>query len=325
MHISSLPSPYGIGTMGRVARDFVDFLADGGQSCWQLLPIGHTSYGNSPYQAFSSYAGNPYFIDLDELAAQDLLLPEEYRNLDWGNDPARVDYARQYQNRYSVLRLACRRLWAREGERVAQFSRENAQWLPDYALFMALKRSHGGVSWQEWPEEERLRHPAALEHARQELAAEIEFWSCVQYLFFRQWDALKKYANCRGITLIGDLPIYVAGDSADVWAAPEQFQLDEDCRPKAVAGCPPDAFSADGQLWGNPLFDWERMKGEGYAWWLRRIAFQFRLYDTLRIDHFRGFDAYYAIPAKDTTARNGQWRQGPGIDFFRAVQQTLAI
>ena len=323
MHISSLPSPYGIGTMGRAARDFVDFLADGGQSCWQLLPIGHTSYGNSPYQAFSSYAGNPYFIDLDELAAQDLLLPEEYRNLDWGNDPARVDYARQYQNRYSVLRLACRRLWTREGERVAQFSRENAQWLPDYALFMALKRSHGGASWQEWPEEERLRHPAALEHARQELAAEIEFWSCVQYLFFRQWDALKKYANCRGITLIGDLPIYVAGDSADVWAAPEQFQLDEDCRPKAVAGCPPDAFSADGQLWGNPLFDWERMKGEGYAWWLRRIAFQFCLYDTLRIDHFRGFDAYYAIPAKDTTARNGQWRQGPGIDFFRAVQQTL--
>ena len=178
--------------MGRAARDFVDFLADGGQSCWQLLPIGHTSYGNSPYQAFSSYAGNPYFIDLDELAAQDLLLPEEYRNLDWGNDPARVDYARQYQNRYSVLRLACRRLWTREGERVAQFSRENVQWLPDYALFMALKRSHGGVSWQEWPEEERLRHPAALEHARQELAAETEFWSCVQYLFFRQWDALKK-------------------------------------------------------------------------------------------------------------------------------------
>ena len=323
MHISSLPSPYGIGTMGQTAREFVDFLAAGGQSCWQILPIGQTSYGDSPYQSFSSFAGNPYFIDLDELAGQGLLQPEEYQSLDWGGDPASVDYGLMYRTRYPVLRLACGRLLEREREGVEQFSRENCDWLEDYALFMALKDSHSGVSWHQWPEGERLRRPEALEQARQALKADMDFWKCVQYLFFRQWYALKSYANSKGIAIIGDLPIYVAGDSADVWADPEQFQLDEARQPTAVAGCPPDGFSADGQLWGNPLFDWERMKGEGYRWWLRRIAFQFRIYDTLRIDHFRGFDAYYAIPAGDTTARNGQWRPGPGIDFFHAVDQAL--
>lgn len=323
MAISSLPSPYGIGTLGAQAGAFVDFLQAGGQSCWQILPIGPTSYGDSPYQSFSSYAGNPYFIDLDELAAEGLLKPEEYQNLDWGDDPERVDYQRLYTLRFPVLRLACGRLWEREREAVEAFCRENGAWLEDYALFMALKDQHGGKSWQEWPRGERLRHPAALERARRRLEKEVRFWKGVQYLFFRQWRGLKGYANERGISILGDLPIYVSGDSADVWANPEQFQLDGEGRPTEVAGCPPDGFSEDGQLWGNPLFDWDRMKEEGYRWWLGRIAFQFTIYDSLRIDHFRGFDSYYAIPYGDKTARNGRWRPGPGIDFFRTVRQQL--
>ena len=323
MPLSSLPSPHGIGTMGAAARDFVDFLAAAGQSCWQILPVGPTSYGDSPYQSFSSFAGNPYFIDLDDLAGRGLLEREEYAGLDWGDDPSRVDYGKLYENRYPVLRLACGRLEAREGAALDRFCREEADWLEDYALFMALKGKFGGASWQDWPRELRLRRPDALEAARRELAGEVRFWQGVQYLFFTQWRALKERANRRGISIIGDLPIYAAGDSADVWASPEQFQLDGEGRPTQVAGCPPDGFTADGQLWGNPLFRWERMKGEGYAWWLRRLAFQFRIYDILRLDHFRGFEAYYAIPAGETTARNGHWEPGPGMNFFRAVRAAL--
>ena len=323
MPISSLPSPYGIGTLGAAAREFVDFLAQAGQSCWQLLPICPTSYGDSPYQSFSSCAGNPYFIDLDDLQAQGLLEGPEYRELDWGDDPESVDYGLLYKMRYPVLHLACARLLEREGQGLAAFCRENREWLEDYALFMALKGKHGGASWFEWPEGERLRRPQDMQAAREELAGEIDFWKAVQYLFFRQWRELKAYANARGISIIGDLPIYVAGDSADVWSNPEQFQLDGRGWPTEVAGCPPDGFSADGQLWGNPLFDWERMKRDGYRWWLRRIAFQFTIYDTLRIDHFRGFDSYYAIPAGEKTARNGRWRPGPGLDFFKAVNKAL--
>ena len=323
MPISSLPSPYGIGTMGEQARAFVDFLEEGGQSCWQILPVCPTSFGDSPYQSFSSYAGNPYFIDLDDLAAEGLLTAEEYSTLDWGADPASVDYGLLYRRRYPVLHRACARLLDRGDEGLERFCRGQAVWLEDYALFMALKGKHGGVSWFEWPQEERLRRPEALEAAQRELAGEISFWKAVQYLFFRQWRALKGYANAKGISIIGDLPIYVSGDSADVWANPEQFQLDGDGRPIEVAGCPPDGFSEDGQLWGNPLFDWERMKEDGYQWWLRRIAYQFTIYDTLRIDHFRGFDEYYAIPAQDDTARYGRWRPGPGIDFFRTVNREL--
>jgi len=323
MPISSLPSPYGIGTMGSEARKFVDFLARGGQSCWQLLPICPTSYGDSPYQSFSSYAGNPYFIDLDLLAWEGLLEKEEYQNLNWGDDPTQVDYALLYNNRYPVLRLACDRLLAKGEPEFDAFCAKQADWLEDYALFMALKGKYEGKSWFQWPEGVRLRKEAALEEARTELAGDVTFWKAVQFLFFRQWERLKAYANKKGISIIGDLPIYVSGDSADVWANPEQFQLDEEGLPTEVAGCPPDGFSADGQLWGNPLFDWERMKKDGYRWWLRRIAFQFTIYDTLRIDHFRGFDAYYAIPYGDETARNGRWRPGPGIDFFKTVNDTL--
>ena len=320
MPVSSLPSPYGIGTLGLEARGFVDFLAAGGQSCWQMLPVGPTSYGDSPYQSYSSFAGNPYFIDLDLLVRDGLLKPEEFQSLDWGADPAQVDYEALYKNRFTVLRLACSRL---TGEPGAAEILENAGWLEDYALFMALKDRFGGAAWLEWPEELRLRRPGALERVRRELAGEIRFWKQVQRLFFSQWWSLKAYANQRGVSIIGDLPIYVALDSADVWANPGQFQLDENGRPTEVAGCPPDGFSAGGQLWGNPLFDWEKMKEDGYAWWLNRISFQFRLFDTLRIDHFRGFDEYFAVPYGDRDARNGRWRPGPGIDFFKTVNKTL--
>ena len=323
MPVSSLPSPYGIGTMGSAAREFVDFLERAGQSYWQILPLGPTSYGDSPYQAFSSYAGNPYLIDLDDLALEGLLLPEEYQGLSWGKDPSRVDYGLLYQNRFPVLRAAVARLLKEDRGDYQSFCQEQAGWLADYALFMALKKRHGGAAWDTWPDEERLRKPKAIAQAQKVLAKEIAFWQGVQYLFFHQWDNLKQYANRRGISIIGDLPIYVANDSADVWASPEQFQLDRDGRPVEVSGCPPDAFAPDGQRWGNHLFDWDRMKKEGYRWWIRRIAHQFTLYDTLRIDHFRGFDEYYAVPVEETTARNGRWRPGPGIALFQAVEEAL--
>ena len=322
MPIFSLPSPHGIGTMGQAARDFVDFLAAAGQSYWQLLPVGPTSYGDSPYQSFSSFAGNPYFIDLDDLAQAGLLEPAEYQGIDWGS-PERVDYALLYETRYPVLRAAVGRLLTAPPADYGAFLEDNGDWLENYALFMALKGENGGVSWQEWPDGVRLRREEALAAARTRLADEISFWRGVQYLFFTQWDALKARANGKGVSIIGDLPIYVSGDSADVWASPDQFQLDENGLPTEVAGCPPDGFSEDGQLWGNPLFDWEMMKQDGYRWWLRRIGFQFRLFDVLRIDHFRGFDEYYAIPYGDKTARNGRWKPGPGLNFFKTVNRAL--
>ncbi len=323
MHLSSLPSPWGIGTMGRAARDFADFLSAGGQSYWQILPIGPTSYGDSPYQSFSTFAGNPYFIDLDELAEEGLLEREEYEPLDWGADPKQVDYGLLYEKRYPILRRAVERLLASPPEDYPLFLAENDTWIPDYALFMALKDAHGGCPWWDWEEPLRRREIGALAQVRGELAGSVAFWQGVQYLFFHQWRALKEYANRQGIFFVGDLPIYVAGDSADVWARPEQFQLGEDLRPVEVAGCPPDGFSAEGQLWGNPLFDWEKMEQDGYTWWIERIWRQRGFYDVLRIDHFRGFDAYYAIPYGEETAKNGRWRPGPGMKLFRAVEAAL--
>ena len=323
MPISSLPSPYGIGTLGAAAREFADFLVQAGQSYWQILPVGPTSYGDSPYQAFSSYAGNPYFIDLDDLAADGLLLPDEYRDLDWGDNPEKVDYGLLYRNRYPVLRRAVDRLLAGDLAEYRRFCREQEGWLGDYALFMALKFHYNGKPWDSWPDGVRLRQSAALDRAGAGLAEDVTFWKGVQFLFFRQWRALKKYVNDLGISIIGDLPIYVANDSVDVWADPQQFQMDKDCRPIEVSGCPPDGFTEDGQLWGNHLFDWEKMKKDGYSWWLRRVEHQFGFYDVLRLDHFRGFDEYYAIPAGAKTARKGRWRPGPGIDFFRALEKKL--
>ena len=323
MPLTSLPSPWGVGTLGAEARAFVDFLARAGQTYWQVLPIGPTSYGDSPYQSFSSFAGSPYLIDLDDLCAEGLLKPEEYQGLDWGEDPERVDYGLLYRQRFPVLRQAVRRLRARRLEELAAFCAREADWLDDYALFMALKGRHDGAPWSQWPAPLRRREPAALAAAARELDGELWFWKGVQFLFFRQWEALKARAAEQGVAIIGDLPIYVAEDSADVWADPSQFQMDEALRPTGVAGCPPDGFSADGQRWGNPLFDWEAMKADGYRWWLRRISFQFRFYDVLRIDHFRGFEAYYAIPAGAENAKKGFWKPGPGLDFFRALEAAI--
>ena len=323
MHLSSLPSPYGIGTMGAAAREFVDFLVAAGQKYWQILPICPTSYGDSPYQSFSTFAGNPYLIDLDLLAADGLLQREEYETIDWESTPDCVNYGALYRKRWNVLRKACNRLLQDPPAAYGEFCNENAFWLPDYALFMALKDEHGGRAWTEWEPALRHRDPAALEAARTRCAGAIGFWQAVQYLFFAQWRALKRYANDRGVLIIGDLPIYVAADSVDVWSAPEAFQLGEDLLPTEVAGCPPDGFSATGQLWGNPLYNWDAMAQNDYAWWVRRIRVLCNTYDVLRIDHFRGFAGYYAIPYGSTDACNGHWRTGPGIALFRAVEKAL--
>lgn len=323
MHISSLPSPYGIGTMGKEARKFVDFLVKAGQSYWQVLPICPTSYGDSPYQSFSSFAGNPYFIDLDILCKEKLLRKVECEAYDWGKNPARIDYDTLYKNRYPLLHKAFDRFQKKIPEDYEAFCERQGDWLEDYALFMALKDTHQGVAWAEWEPELKKREQNAISQAKQELAEEINFWKMLQYLFYKQWHDLKQYANDRGIRMIGDLPIYVALDSADVWANPRQFYLDEELLPIDVAGCPPDAFSEDGQLWGNPLFRWDVMKEDGYSWWTRRIDKVSKLFDVVRIDHFRGFDSYYAIPYGDTTARNGEWREGPGIELFRVIEDKL--
>ena len=322
MPISSLPSPHGIGTLGAEARKFVDFLADAGQSWWQILPVGPTSFGDSPYQSFSAYAGNPYFIDLDLLCADGLLTPEEVNAVNWGTDPARVDYSAIYSGRFPLLRLATERGWERDADKVSAFSAENDSWLPDYALFMAIKRHFGMRAWTEWPDEDiRLRRPEAVDRYQRELAEDIRLFTYIQYLFFLQWGALRSYAHEKGIGIIGDLPIYVAMDSADVWADPRAFQLDERNVPAEVAGVPPDYFTADGQLWGNPLYDWDAMKADGYSWWIRRIAGASRLYDILRIDHFRGLESYWAVPYGETTAKIGRWVKGPGMDLIGVLTQ----
>ena len=315
MHISSLPSPYGIGTLGRAAYDFVDFLRDAGQKYWQLLPLGPTSYGDSPYQSFSTFAGNPYFIDLDLLAADGLLDSAGLEKINWGTNPRYVDYGKIYDSRFRVLREAFRSGFDRDRGAVEAF-REKNPWLPNYALFMAVKKHFGMKSWLDWPDKDiRLRTPQAVEHYTALLREDVDFFSYLQFLFFKQWTALREYIHSRGIQIIGDLPIYVAMDSADVWAEPEFFQLGEDHVPTEVSGVPPDYFSADGQLWGNPLYDYERMRRDGFGWWIRRVEGASRLFDIIRIDHFRGLESYWAVPYGETTAKNGCWRKGPGMDL----------
>ena len=323
MHLSSLPSPYGIGTMGKQAKQFVDFLEKAGQTYWQMLPICPTSYGDSPYQSPSGFAGNPYFIDLDILCTKKLLKKSECKSYQWNEKDDTVDYALLYKNRYDLLRKAKVRFFENVPQEYGQFCEKEADWLDDFALFMALKEAHNGAQWSEWECPLKFREAEAIAKAKDTYADEIDFWKMLQYLFFEQWCELKNYANERGIRIIGDVPIYVAGDSVDVWTNPSQFYLDENLEPIDVAGCPPDAFSADGQLWGNPLFRWDVMREDGYSWWTMRLRKMSTLYDVIRIDHFRGFDSYYAIPGKDTTARNGVWRNGPGMELFRAVEEKL--
>ena len=315
----SLPSPHGIGTMGKSAYEFIDFLKKAGQAYWQLLPMGPTGFGDSPYQAFSSFAGNPYFIDLDLLVALGILTRAEVEAEDWGGDPQKVDYGKMNAARLPLLKKAYRR--GGHTRAYAQFAEENRNWLRDYALFMAVKESYGMRAWPDWDDAQiRLHEKHAVEKYEAMLKDEIEFFQFTQYLFYQQWDRLREYAHAAGVRLIGDLPIYVAPDSADVWANAGLFLLDKDHRPMDVAGVPPDYFSKSGQLWGNPLYRWDRMKEEDYRWWMERIRGAARLYDGIRLDHFRGLSSYWCVLAGEKTARKGEWRQGPGLDFIRAVQ-----
>ena len=333
MPVSSLPGPYGIGCFGAEALKFVDFLAAAGQHIWQLLPLSPTGYGDSPYQSCSAFAGNPYFIDLDALKADGLLTAAQLKAEPWGTDPLSVDYGTLYTSRYKVLRAA----YAAWREKYAgrfgcahyypddyyAFTLANESWLNDYALYMALKTANGMKSWAEWPREYRLRDAGALAEFAAGQEEEIGFWKFLQYEFAVQWKKVKDYANEKGIKILGDIPIYVSADSVDAWVGGELFELDAQGGFARVAGCPPDYFSADGQLWGNPLYNWPYHKQTGYAWWVRRVRHALGIYDLLRIDHFRGFDTYWAIPAGSSTARTGKWENGPGMDLFRALEAAL--
>ena len=321
--ISSLPGKYGIGSFSKESYEFVDFLVEGKQKLWQILPLGPTGYGDSPYQSFSTFAGNPYFISLEELVEEGLLLQEECDEFEFGCDETKVDYEKIYNSRRALLQKAYERSGIREDAEFIKFVAENAFWLDDYALFMALKDEFGGNSWTSWDEDIKTRKADALDKYREALKKRIESYCFQQYCFQKQWLKLKNYANEKGIEIIGDIPIYVSLDSSDAWANPELFQLDEYCNPKAVAGCPPDAFSATGQLWGNPLYTWEYHKETGYEWWVKRIGYCFQLYDIVRIDHFRGFDEYYSILYGEETAMNGHWEKGPGLSLFTTLKEKL--
>ena len=321
MHITSLPGPYGVGTIGKPAFDFVDFLHKAGQRYWQLLPLTPTGYGNSPYQSCSAYAGNHYLIDLEQLAEEGLLAKSQLEQIQWAVREDKTDFGILYHNRLNVLALAYENFAG--GEDFDKFCAQAADWLPDFALFMALKEQNNGAPWYQWQKPLKCREPEAIWQARQQLKDRVRFFGFVQYLFFRQWQALQDYAHKNNVRIIGDVPIYVPYDSVEVWCSPELFQLDENMTPTAVAGCPPDAFTEDGQLWGNPLYRWDAHEKDGYGWWIRRLKAAARLYDVIRIDHFRGFEAYWSVPYGDTTAKNGKWVKGPGLGFLNAIQKAL--
>lgn len=323
MGISSIPSKYGIGCFSKEAYEFVDQLEQAGQQYWQILPLGPTGYGDSPYQSVSTFAGNPYFISLEDLIEKELLTREECESCDWGGSESYVDYEKMYQSRYKLLRKAYERADLSEDPDYKAFLKEEENWLTDYCLFMAIKNDQKGICWIDWPDEIKDRHSKAVREAEKELTEEIDFYRFQQYCFTTQWRKLKAYANKKGISIIGDVPIYVALDSSDAWANPEMLQFDKDHNPKSVAGCPPDAFSATGQLWGNPLYDWKKLKAAGYDWWVQRMEHCLELYDVVRIDHFRGFDEYYAIPYGETTAQKGEWQKGPGMDLFNTLNKKI--
>ncbi len=323
MPVSSIPSAYGIGTFSKQAYAWIDFLEKAGQSYWQILPLGPTGYGDSPYQSFSTFAGNPYYIDPETLADEGLLTKAECDACDFGKDASAVDYEKIYYARFPLLKKAFLRSKLDKDPDYQIFTEKNSYWLDDYALYMAVKDAHEGKSWISWEEDIRLRKPETMAKLCEKYAEEIDFYRFQQYHFAKQWTALKEYAHAHGVQIIGDIPIYVAFDSADTWANPELFQLDETGHPIAVAGCPPDAFSATGQLWGNPLYRWDYHKKTNYDWWMKRIGYCYTLYDVVRIDHFRGFDEYYAIPYGNPTAEFGSWEPGPGYDIFRAMKETL--
>ena len=318
--VASLPSKYGIGAFSKEAYEFIDTLKEAGQHYWQILPLGPTSYGDSPYQSFSAFAGNPYFIDLDRLVEEGLLTEEECDAADFGDNPRDIDYGKIYFNRFPLLRRAYER-WLKDGHTAAESREKLWPETVEYSFYMAVKNHYKGKSWTEWDEDIRLQKREAMEQLQYELADEAGFYAFLQMKFEEQWSALKSYANEKGIRIIGDIPIYVALDSADTWYHPELFQFDENRVPVAVAGCPPDGFSATGQLWGNPLYQWEYHGKTGYQWWMRRMEYSFRMYDVVRVDHFRGFDEYYSIPAGSENAIHGTWEKGPGIEVFQKMQE----
>ncbi len=323
--ISSLPTKYGIGGFSIEAYEFVDFLKEAGQRYWQILPLGPTGFGDSPYQSFSTFAGNPYFISLENLIEDGLLTRQECESYDWGSDEEKVDYGALYNGRYKVLKTAYDRFKETQDEDkdYQQFLIDQKDWLEDYCLYMALKQENNGMPWSEWEDAYKNRDRTAMALLDVVIKETVDFFRFQQYEFMKQWTQLKTYANEKGIKIIGDIPFYVSFDSSDTWANPEMFKFDEDNEPISVAGCPPDAFSATGQLWGNPIYDWKQMKKNKYKWWVARIKRMQEFYDVIRIDHFRGFDEYYAIPYGDETAENGEWEQGPGMDLFNEVKRQL--
>ncbi|MCL2754348.1 MAG: 4-alpha-glucanotransferase [Oscillospiraceae bacterium] len=318
LHITSLPSPYGIGTLGKAAEEFVDALVSAGQTYWQVLPLNPVGYGNSPYQSYSAFAGEPLLIDLDDLVANGLLSKKACESADYGADPTFVDFEKVSRSKMALLQEAHKEFVTKATGNALNvaylaFVKEEEDWLNDYAVFMANKTANGGVSWDEWAS------------ASAPNGDEVEFWKFVQFFFYRQWSQLRRYANKNGVKIIGDIPIYASYDSADVYYNRGLFQLTEDGKPRAVAGVPPDYFSETGQLWGNPLYDWEAMKADGYAWWIRRVKKALALYDCVRIDHFRAFDTYWAIPYGDKTAVGGKWLNGPGMDLFNAINAAKVV
>ena len=325
--IASLPSKYGIGTFSREAFDFIDELKEAGQNYWQILPLGPTGYGDSPYQSFSAFGGIPYFIDLEQLMRAGLLTQKECEEADQGQDERTINYEAIYNSRFVVLRKAYERWKKKMGEKKKDISKFLEKGLceetREYCFYAAVKKSFGEKNWSEWDEDIKQRKELAVKKYQKELADDIQFYEFQQIMFKKQWSQLKQYAHMQGIRIIGDIPIYVAFDSADSWCHPELFQFDEKCRPISVAGCPPDGFSATGQLWGNPLYRWDYHEATGFAWWMRRMEFCFDLYDVVRVDHFRGFDEYYSIPAGEPTAMHGAWKKGPGISIFKKMKETF--
>ena len=326
-HPTSLPGKYGIGTLGKEAYAFIDFLKKSRQKLWQIFPLGPTGYGDSPYQSFSSFAGNPYLIDFDLLIEAHLLSEEDLRDVFFGDNEEYIDYGAIYNQKYPLLRKAYENFKSSDNhemkENLEHFKRENASWLNDYSLYISLKNHFNGLPWNEWAHDIKNREHGAMEHYRNELADDIEYHNFIQFLFFKQWGDVKRYANENGIKIIGDIPIFVAADSSDAWANPEIFLFDEERKPVKVAGVPPDYFSATGQLWGNPLYNWQKLKETNYSWWVERVRANLSTCDIIRIDHFRGFEAYWAVPYGDDTAINGQWEPGPGIDLFNAIKSQL--
>ncbi|WP_314396241.1 4-alpha-glucanotransferase [Leptotrichia shahii] len=327
LHPTSLPGKYGIGSLGKEAYKFVDFLKKSNQKLWQIFPLGPTGYGDSPYQCFSSFAGNPYLIDFDLLIEQNLLTEEDLKDVNFGGNEEYIDYGAIYNQKYPLLRKAYENFKANGNkelkEKLETFKTENSSWLDDYSLYISLKNHFNGLPWNEWEDDIRTRKEAAINKYKAELANEIEYHNFIQFLFFTQWNNVKKYANDNGIKIIGDIPIFVAVDSSDAWANPEIFLFDPELKPVKVAGVPPDYFSATGQLWGNPLYDWDKLKELNYKWWVDRVKANLSTCDIIRIDHFRGFDEYWAVPYGDKTAENGTWCPGPRTDLFNAIKNEL--